>query len=123
MTARQGARRTAHSARPVREHERRKVELRVTMLDEVNRVRGKISFDSSDLSLGGAFVRSDLLFEVHDEVQMEFTLPESHRVRARGRIVRVIPGLEPGSAPGMGIKFVDLSDTDREAVRAFIDKL
>jgi c-di-GMP-binding flagellar brake protein YcgR len=119
-----GAERRSHvpPGRPVRQHERKMVELRVMVVDADNRVRGKIRFDSRDLSIGGAFLRSDLLFEVDEEVQVEFSLPDGHHVRARGRVVRVSRDHFDGSVPGMGIKFLDLGDTDREAVRSFITK-
>jgi hypothetical protein len=90
--------------------------------DAANRVRGRIVFDAQDLSVGGAFLRSDLLFEVDEELDVEFTLPPGHKVRARGRVVRVSRERSGGEMPGMGIKFIGLSDADREAVRAFIAK-
>jgi uncharacterized protein (TIGR02266 family) len=112
------ARRGATPSR--RKHERRPIELPVTLVDDANRVRGKIRFDSKDLSVGGAFLRSDLLFEVGEELRIEFSLPDGPRVRAHGRVVRVSRERDPGNVPGMGIEFTDLSAEDREAVRAFI---
>ena len=106
--------------RPRRQHERRPVELPVVIEDAANRVRGKVRFDSRDLSVGGAFLRSDLLFEVGEEVRIDFTLPAGHRVHARGRVVRVSRERDGGQVPGMGIEFIALTDADREAVRAFI---
>ena len=106
--------------RPRRQHERRPVELPVVIEDAANKVRGKVRFDSHDLSVGGAFLRSDLLFEVGEEVRIDFTLPEGHRVHARGRVVRVSRERDGGQVPGMGIEFIALADSDRDAVRAFI---
>jgi uncharacterized protein (TIGR02266 family) len=106
--------------RPRRQHERRPVELPVVIEDAANRVRGKVRFDSRDLSVGGAFLRSDLLFEVGEEVRVDFALPDGHRVHARGRVVRVSRERDGGQVPGMGIEFIALTDPDRAAVRAFI---
>ena len=102
--------------------ERRPVELPVTVEDAANRVRGRIRFDTADHVVGGAFLRSDLLFEVDEEVDIAFTLPHGARVHARGRVVRVSRERDDGRVPGMGIKFITLSEPDREAVRAFISK-
>jgi len=125
MTGRDGsaaARRSGdrEKQRPRRQHERRPVELPVVIEDAANKVRGKVRFDSHDLSVGGAFLRSDLLFEVGEEVRIDFTLPTGHRVHARGRVVRVSRERDGGQVPGMGIEFIALADPDREAVRAFI---
>jgi uncharacterized protein (TIGR02266 family) len=105
-----------------RQHERRPVELPVVIEDAANRVRGKVRFDAADLSVGGAFLRSDLLFEVGEEVRVDFSLPDGHRVHARGRVVRVSRERDDGQVPGMGIEFIALADPDRDAVRAFISR-
>jgi c-di-GMP-binding flagellar brake protein YcgR len=111
---------TERERRQRRQHERKLVELPVVIEDAANRVRGKVRFDSRDLSVGGAFLRSDLLFEVGEEVRIDFGLPNGHRVHGRGRVVRVARERDDGQEPGMGIEFIALTDQDREAVRAFI---
>jgi uncharacterized protein (TIGR02266 family) len=103
----------------MRRHERKVVELPVVVSEAESRVRGGIRFDTHDLSLGGAFLRSDLLFEVGEEVEVEFDLAKRHKVHARARVVRVVREHTDGQ-PGMGIAFTDLSESDREAVRAFL---
>jgi uncharacterized protein (TIGR02266 family) len=108
--------------RPRRQHERQLVELPVVIEDAANRVRGRVRFDSHDLSVGGAFLRSDLLFEVGEELRVEFSLPGGPRIHARGRVVRVSRERDTGHVPGMGIEFIALADADRAAVRAFITK-
>ena len=96
---------------------RKAVELPVLVYDAGNRVRGAIRFDTRDLSLGGAFLRSDLLFEPGEELELEFELPSKLLVRARSKVVRVVRDGNPNDA-GMGIAFLSLGDAD--AVRAFI---
>lgn len=102
-----------------RAHVRRELELPVVVHDTGNRVRGAIRFDLRDLSLGGAFVRSGLLFEVGEEVEMEFQLPGGPLVQARGRVAWVARDPAPRDA-GMGIAFSEMSEADREAVRAWL---
>jgi c-di-GMP-binding flagellar brake protein YcgR len=102
-----------------RVHERKELELPVQVGDSDNRVLGTIRFDTRDLSVGGAFLRSDLLFEVGEELEVEFQLPGGPPVRARCKVVRVSRDPQVVAA-GMGIAFSNLSERDREAVRAFL---
>jgi c-di-GMP-binding flagellar brake protein YcgR len=120
MSERDGGATARGEKRSRRQHERRPVELPVVIEDAANRVRGKVRFDSRDLSVGGAFLRSDLLFEVGEELRVDFSLPDGHRIHARGRVVRVSRERDGGQVPGMGIEFIALADVDRDAVRAFI---
>jgi len=105
-----------------RAHARRAIELPVLVHDRAaeagNRVHGAIRFDARDLSLGGAFLRSDLLFEVGEELGVEFAIPDGPLVRATAQVVRVVR--EPLDDAGMGITFAQMADDDREAVRAFL---
>lgn len=87
--------------------------------DARHRVHGTISFDTRDLSAGGAFLRSDLLLEVGEELEIEFQIPGTTvaPLRARAKVVRVD---QAAAMPGMGISFDGLSDPERESVRAFL---
>jgi len=107
-------------SRELRAHPRKQAELPVIVADSDNRVEGEICFDTRDLSLTGAFLRSDLLFEVGEELDLAFLLPEGRTVRARGRVVHVVREPRDTNVAGMGISFTNLSDRDREAVRAFL---
>jgi uncharacterized protein (TIGR02266 family) len=118
LSARKRVRGASKSA-ATRQHERVMVELPVFVREEETGIHGGIRFDAHDLSLGGAFLRSDLLFEVGEEVDLEFDVAPRRKVRARARVVRVIRE-QSGGPPGMGIAFVDLSESDREALRAFL---
>jgi Tfp pilus assembly protein PilZ len=105
-----------------RAHERREAELPVNVRDARNRVLGTIRFDTRDLSLGGAFLRSDLLFEVGEELELEFQVPGGPQVKACGKVVHVArePNGDGSACAGMGIAFCNLSERDREAVRAYL---
>lgn len=76
------------------------------------------------LSLDGAFVHSELLLEVGDEVELELPLPSSSPspsgagpsvVRARGLVVRVA-----AEAGGMGLRLSHLSAADRKTLLHFL---
>jgi hypothetical protein len=106
----------------VRKHARSAVELPVTISDAANKVQGQIEFDTHDLSVGGAFIRSDLLFEVGEELSLLFVLPAGHTVRARGRVVRVARDTGDDGVPGMGIAFAHLTDRDRDAILELVQR-
>lgn len=106
----------------LRKHARSSVSLPVTVSDATNRVSGTIVFDTQDISAGGAFIRSDLLFEIGEELAVAVPLPSGHQVIARGKVVRVSRDGDDGSAPGMGIQFVQLSDSDRDAILALVQR-
>ena len=111
---------TSNAARGnLRQHARSPVELPISISDAANRVEGHIEFNTGDLSVGGAFIRSDLLFEVGEELQLDFAMPDGRMVRARGKVVRVARDApDEGQPAGMGIQFVALSDADRSAIVA-----
>ncbi len=103
-------------AKKSRTHARWQCEVPVTIIDETHRASGHLQFDTHDLSVGGAFLKSTFLFEVDEELVLEFELGD-RRVRARGRVVRIARGSPP---PGMGIAFTELTDPDREAIKTFV---
>ncbi len=106
-----------------RQHARRALELPASVRDAGNRVEGAIRFDTRDISLGGAFLRSDLLFEVGEELTVEFALPGGASIRVKARVVRVARGGAGAKEPaGMGVAFIDLAERDREAVRAVLER-
>jgi c-di-GMP-binding flagellar brake protein YcgR len=103
----------AHVHRDMRKHSRRQLDLPVLVSDTSNRVKAAIRFGAADISEDGAFLRSDLLFEVGEILNLEIQLSPTTRLRTRGRVVRVS---RDEAAPGMGIEFVELSPQDRAAI-------
>jgi hypothetical protein len=103
--------------RKTRRHERRRVELPVTIVEAEQKTAGDLLFDTTDLSIGGAFLRSTVLFEVDEILRIEFDLG-GPTIVARARVVRVSYD-EP---PGMGIEFVGLDDDERDAIKAYLTK-
>jgi Tfp pilus assembly protein PilZ len=98
--------------------------LPVLVSDASSKARVGIRFDSADVSGGGAFLRSDMLFEVGEELLLQFSLPDGRQIRARGRVVRTTrevrdPADERGErVSGMGVEFVELASEDRDAIDA-----
>lgn len=103
-----------------RSHPRREVELPVALGDRAHAIEAVICFDTCDLSPGGAFLRSDLLLEVGEELELSFRLPDGTSIRTMGRVVHVVRQAGPASPAGMGIEFSQLCQRDRDAVRAFL---
>ncbi len=103
-----------------RHHERRSVELPITVSDAANRVVAIIQFSTQDLSTGGAFVRSHLLFEIGEVLSLQFALPDGRQIKAKGKVVRVARDTGDDVVPGMGIEFLDLSEADRERLREMV---
>lgn len=110
----------AHVRRDMRKHSRRSVEFPVLVSDTANRVKAGLRFDVADVSEGGAFLRSDLLFEVGEILNLQIDLPANRRINAVGRVVRVSRGSAQDRAAGMGIEFVDLSPADRATLEGAI---
>jgi uncharacterized protein (TIGR02266 family) len=102
--------------RDTRRHPRATIEVPMMVSDAAKRVRKPIRFASGDISGGGTFLRSDLLFEVGEMLLMEFDLPGGRHIRAQARVVRVARGGPKDKYPGMGLEFVDLSPDDRAAI-------
>jgi hypothetical protein len=115
--------------RDTRKHARGSLAVPVTVSDAASKARVGIRFDSADVSGGGAFLRSDMLFEVGELLVLQFSLPDGRVIRARGRVVRASRGAQDGYAnvsdgkdrpSGMGIEFVDLPAEDRAAIDALL---
>lgn len=112
--------------RDTRKHTRSTLVLPVLVSDAASKARVGIRFDSADVSGGGAFLRSDMLFEVGEVLILQFSLPDGRPIRTRGRVVRATREARESSASGgggerpagMGIEFVDLAPEDRVAIEA-----
>ncbi len=107
---------SARVRRDARKDSRTTLELPVVVSDAANKARAGIRFGTSDVSVGGAFLRSDLLFEVGELLSLEFQLPDGRAIRAQGRVVRVSRDASKDRVPGMGVEFVQLSPQDRAAI-------
>jgi len=90
-----------------------------------------IKFDTHNLSEGGLFVKSSILWEPEQEFDLSFFLPNSEKeIKVKGKVARsddkyslFVPSSEDSSIPGMGIRFLNLSQEDREIIRNYIDSV
>lgn len=87
--------------------------------------RNIISGETQDISAGGAYIkcRSPLR---HPEVNMYMSVSLlSPRVRAIGEVVRsdVLGSVKKGGCYGIGVRFVAISDTDREIISSKVAEL
>jgi c-di-GMP-binding flagellar brake protein YcgR len=82
---------------------------------------GQLVFEAADLSQGGAFLKSDLLLEPDETLNMEFQIPHTgHTVRAQLRVVWVRRFPEEGEVPGMGVSFLAMSESDQQALDRYL---
>ena len=109
--------------REQRKFERKPAELAVTVRAAGSTVEGGIRLDSLNVSEGGAFLRSDLLFEVGDVLHMEIPLPDGPVVKATGKVVRVSRTRGKDGTAGMGIEFTRLAMSDRRAITVSLTQL
>lgn len=108
--------------REARRFSRRETLLPVVVRAAGNRVEAGIRLDSLDLSEGGAFLRSDLLFEVGEELHLDIPLGAGQSLTATGRVAWVTRGTS-GAAAGMGIAFTRLPEETRRSLAASLREL
>lgn len=106
----------------MRKHTRRKAGFDVLVgIPGGPQVPGAMALDARDLSEGGAFLRSQLLFEEGELLTLAIPLPSGKTISATGRVARVEHN--EGEEPGMGIKFVELPEDDRLILAANLNRL
>jgi type IV pilus assembly protein PilZ len=103
-----------------RRHLRKPLSLKVT-----NQKSGFFTYYiSSDISVGGMFLRADEPLPVGTMLDLEFTLPRSaHTIRTSAGVVRIVaPSPELTYPSGMGIRFHDLKPEDRDEIEKFVNQ-
>jgi len=82
---------------------------------------GELSFRGADLSLGGSFLKSDVLLEQGDRLSLSFQVPgvpkAMHAAATVAWVRRFPEGLLPG---GMGVEFQSMSDDDRRMLAEYL---
>jgi type IV pilus assembly protein PilZ len=83
-------------------------------------------FQSTNISVGGMFIRSENPYSLHTFVKLEFHLPGSEKpVAVDGKVVRVTqPDIDPERKhfdPGMGIMFMRIDPQDYNAIEKFVE--
>lgn len=105
---------------------RRPVRTKIILEDE--RGEGFIYFYSSDVSVGGIHLESDIPFKIGTKVFLHFTLdPDLPSVRATGEVARLEREFGPETGRrsfmvmGMGIRFIDVEPTGQQALSSFLN--
>ncbi len=113
------------SARPIEHHPDRVVprvacEVDIGFQSDSNFFTGF----SEDISEGGLFVSTYDFKKIGTSIDVNFTLPSGYTVMAQGivRWIRELNPLTPDMQPGMGVQFVGLSVTDKQAIQDFLNK-
>ena len=74
----------------------------------------------ANISVGGIYLERTIPHSKGTVVDLQFVLPEETQpIKVKGEIVNV--GEDPEEL-GMGVKFLDLTDTDRERIQRFVDR-
>ena len=79
-----------------------------------------------NISRGGLFIRSDKPLPLETEVSLVLRLPEANLcIRAMGRVVWNYDIAKGTSriVPGSGIRFVDMTASDRATLEAYLERL
>ncbi|MCC6809632.1 MAG: PilZ domain-containing protein [Deltaproteobacteria bacterium] len=104
---------------PKRKYRRRNLKVEVRVRDESG--AGEVVFDTHDISIGGCFLRSDLLLELGEILDLEIPLKgHDTPLRVQAKVVRAVRGNEQKSGPGMGIEFINPSQALRDALTGFL---
>jgi hypothetical protein len=101
----------------MRHFDRRPAELPILVRAARRQGNGGIHLDTTNLSEGGAFLRSELLFEIGEALNLEIPLPSGGVVKTAARVVRVARDKDPAALHGMGIEFTSLSPQDRRLIQ------
>jgi uncharacterized protein (TIGR02266 family) len=94
-------------------HPRRPYRTKVIFEDELG--EGLFFVQSSDISMGGLFLSSDIPLSVGTLMFLSFQLPGHKRpIRVTGQVVR------RADAGGMGVRFVGLSEAAEKRLSEFL---
>lgn len=97
--------------------------LRTKVIFEDETGEGFIYFYSTDVSMGGIFLESDIPLKLGTRVFLSFALRENNvPVRITGQVVRV-ERETTGTLPvvGMGVQFMDLPAESGKTIQEFIN--
>ena len=81
---------------------------------------GRLFFAARNVSAGGAFLVSDILFEKGTWLHVRFQLPSLHPIEALALVAWVNEGDDDQAEPGMGIHFSEISRIDLQAIERFV---
>ena len=83
---------------------------------------GELVLESTDLSAGGTFLKSDLLLEEGELLSLEFEIPGvDRRLRAQARVAWVRRFPHHGEDAGMGMSFLVMEAEDRATLAEHLE--
>jgi hypothetical protein len=85
-----------------------------------NRVAGGLRISTAALQGGTAFLRSDLLFEIGEELELTLQLTRGQQLTAKARVTSVVRDTGVSAAPGMTVHLLDLPKPARDRLRAHL---
>ena len=103
-----------------RVHPRRTLRSQVIFEDESG--EGFIYFYSTDISIGGVFLESDIPLKMGTRVFLSFSLKDDAApIRAIGRVVRVERETADSlTVVGMGVQFSDLQESSKKIIEDYV---
>lgn len=109
--------------KPKREFPRTSISIDVRVTQIGLESVGELVFETGDLSPGGAFLKSELLLEVGDQVELAFELPgEPRTICARAAVVWATRAERQEKFPGMGVEFTQILEGDETALKQFLKR-
>ncbi len=76
-----------------------------------------------NVSIGGAFIRTRTMYPVGTEMDLKFKLPDDHEaIDVKGEVVWTYdqPGNREPNSSGVGVKFKNIQESDRQKIALFI---
>lgn len=70
----------------------------------------------SDISTTGVFIDAMSPLPVGSDINLNFTLPNGHKVEAQGKVMQSQPRI------GMGVEFTEIKPEDRDHIRDIINQ-
>src|SRR5512136_2797601 len=108
------------NGKPPFEERRSSVRIPVEMWVEESTERELYFQRGANIGVGGIFLERTIPHARGTVVTLQFTLPnDSSPVKVKGEIVNVG---EASNDLGMGVKFLDLADSDRERIQSFVER-
>lgn len=109
-------------------HERREGGARVTVEIDVDLgTYGPYALSRlENVSIGGAFIKSEKLYPVGTELKLKFKLPGDEKIiEADGQVVWAYTqrGTSLVNNSGLGVRFVQILQSDRDRIKAFIRQI
>lgn len=78
----------------------------------------------SNIGEGGMFLKTYYMLDEGEEVGLNFDLPIVKKsINTKGKVVRFVVDDDKGNVAGLAIKFEDMEDEDRVAIKDFVCNL